>query len=508
MQPPRDEIIAKLRSIGHLQACRKFFVLLKELIEVINVDKLDPRISFYVRKDKSIFAAVNFHRALGIINKNGVWLELAFLEKNRGIIEKLDSELIISELSKGSEIIYVKFAANKTQLLDDTRLMAAWQNALIELLSRGNASPKHSLHLPELFELAENENNRNELFWEIEHPDEIFQSANLAEEKAESYQIKKPDFPKNQLFYGPPGTGKTFTAKQLAKPFAFSLITFHPSFDYHDFIEGLRPEMHNGQLNYTVKEGIFMQFCRKALLLAGYDSFVACLQDLPENRKQKFEKAPPFVVIIDEINRANVARVFGELLTLLEPNKRLGAAEETVVMLPFSHREVGVPGNLYLIGTMNSADRTTALLDNALRRRFYFKEFRTDYSLLPAIAEIDLARFLQTLNERIAYFLGPDFEIGHAYFLEITNYQELCHVMAYQVLPLLFEYFFDDKEKVRQLFGENYAAYFILKKEIDFMPQPIQSWDEPRSKNNYSIHPDLLIGVMPPVAFQIFEKSE
>lgn len=502
----REELISKLRSIGHLQACRRFFLLLKEAIEVINVDEQDARISFYTRKDKGISATINLHRALAISNKNGVWFELAFLEKDRNLIENLSKHLLITDLAKDTGIVYVKFSADESHLLEDTRLMVAWQNALIELLSRGAASPKHPIHNLLLFQLAENENARNELFWEVEHPSEVFRSVEIVAEPTEQYKLTKPAFSKNQLFYGPPGTGKTYTAKQLASAYAYGVLTFHPAFGYHDFVEGLRPEVLNGQVNYSVKEGIFLQFCRKALHLAGYDSFAACLQDSAENRKIKLGNAKPFVVLIDEMNRANIASVFGELITLLEPNKRLGEAEEMVVQLPYSLREVGIPTNLYLIGTMNAADRTTTVIDNALRRRFSFRAFQPNYVLLPVIDGIETATFLSTLNERISYYLGEDFEVGHAYLMGVSTYEQLCEAMVYQLIPLLFEYFADAPEKVPFLFGDHLPekqAKFILSQMIDYQPQATNGWDEPSTKYKFRINPELLTATLDKSAFLI-----
>ena len=133
-------------------------------------------------------------------------------------------------------------------------------------------------------------------------------------------------------------------------------MTFHQSYGYEDFIEGLRPELKDGQVNYSVRPGIFRKACEKAA-------------SSTEN----------YVLIIDEINRANISKVFGELITLLEPDKREGKTNAITVKLPYSHKLFSVPANLYLIGTMNTADRSIALLDTALRRRFEFEELQPDY---------------------------------------------------------------------------------------------------------------------------------
>lgn len=179
-------------------------------------------------------------------------------------------------------------------------------------------------------------------------------------------------------------------------------------------------------------------------------------KDVWRRPERKTTERRNFVLILDEINRGNIARIFGELITLVEESRRIGRRDETKVTLPYSGDEFGVPENLYLVGTMNTADRSIALLDTALRRRFEFVEMMPDSSLLDReVAEVDLGSLLDAMNGRIRFLRDREHQIGHTYFLEVSDLEGLRKVFQDRILPLLQEYFYDDWAKIEAVLGNN-----------------------------------------------------
>ena len=323
------------------------------------------------------------------------------------------------------------------------------------------------------------------LFWQSSPP--APPPTTIVSEPETPYRADQTTHPLNTILYGPPGTGKTWhtvtrtvaiiegrgtsevekeARKKVKRQFEeyrdsghIEMVTFHQNATYEDFIEGIRPvltetdQAHakdqtgaNGQaspdrsspgdIQYEMRPGVFRRIAKRA-------------QEHPDQR---------YVLVIDEINRGNIARIFGELITLIEDTKRQGEDDEARVTLPGSQDEFSVPSNLYILGTMNTADRSIALLDTALRRRFTFEEMMPDPShkkVNKIVDNVDYGKLLKAINRRIAVLLDRDHQIGHTYFLGVKTTQALAKAFQHSIVPLLQEYFYDDWEKIQAVLNDN-----------------------------------------------------
>jgi hypothetical protein len=278
----------------------------------------------------------------------------------------------------------------------------------------------------------------------------------------------------------------------------YKFTTFHQSYSYEDFIEGIKPRLSEdknedeteqvAEIEYEIKPGIFYNACDKAAQLAGYSDLQEALQDKKEGRADKFSKAQPYYLIIDEINRGNVANIFGELITLIEKDKRLGEQQETIVNLPYSKDDFGVPANLILIGTMNTADRSIEALDSALRRRFTFIEKSPEPSLLNQprykLEEINLDAMLKAINNRIELLLDKDHLVGHSYFMGIKTIEDLIATFQNKVIPLLEEYFYGKPQMIGLVLG---PAFLKEKEPVQLFSEFDTDFSDFQEKKRYEI---------------------
>ncbi len=374
-------------------------------------------------------------------------------------------------------------------------------------------------------------------------------------------------YPLNQILYGPPGTGKTYNTinkaieiienrivsddedrNDLKNKFEdykengqIEFITFHQSYGYEEFVEGIKAKTGENGIEYNVEEGVFKKLCKIAkgkikeinvnnLNLDNYidigqifktygSSFnltslnpikitIKSGTEYPVSEKEIFDylklgtfgstdlgsnltyspyiakyifnkintssenSMKNYILIIDEINRGNISKIFGELITLIEPSKRIGEDEEIFLKLPNSPEPFGVPSNLYIIGTMNTADRSIAQLDTALRRRFVFEEMMPRPELLKdvIIDTINISEMIVAINERIEYIYDREHTIGHSYFLPLINNptkDKLDEIFKINIIPLLAEYFYGDWGDIISILNND----FICEKELKYKPK-------------------------------------
>jgi hypothetical protein len=313
----------------------------------------------------------------------------------------------------------------------------------------------------------------------------------------------------NAILFGPPGTGKTYETISRAllylgegisddkrgeqkKRFAelqsdgrVFFTTFHQNMAYEEFIEGIKPQKprdEDDSLKYVIEDGLFMRACVEATFdymvsnFEVFENYREIGEDLDPESFYEYKKkhvqsflddreyevvendhSNSFVFIIDEINRGNVSQIFGELITLIEPDKRLGRAETLFVDLPYSKHSFAVPPNLYILGTMNTADRSVEALDTALRRRFSFIPKLPDPGILkPTNDGIELSTLLSKINERLTVLKDSDHTIGHAWFWDVKDLADLKEIYANKILPLLQEFFYNDYEKLGLVLGDSF----------------------------------------------------
>ena len=313
-------------------------------------------------------------------------------------------------------------------------------------------------------------------------------ASNLGRHLKKNYRIHveqtfarmEQQYPLNQILYGPPGTGKTWHTVNLAVAIIddksevddyenkdrkkitgrfdelkqtgqIEMVTFHQNYAYEDFIEGIRPVLSEKQgpgnkeqgdksdIKYELSSGVFKKISMEA-------------QGAQNNGNKRY------VLIIDEINRGNIAKIFGELITLIEESKRLGNDDGATTTLPYSKKSFSIPKNLYIIGTMNTADRSIALLDTALRRRFDFVEMMPDpkhSGISKDIQGVNCQELLEKINERIRILHDRDHQIGHTYFLDVKDLDSLAKAFKNRIIPLLQEYFYENWEKIDLVLNRN-----------------------------------------------------
>ena len=255
-----------------------------------------------------------------------------------------------------------------------------------------------------------------------------------------------------------------------AKKQRFSFVSFHQAYGYEEFVEGIRPHIaDNGQMSYRIESGAFLRLCQQA----------------------KHDPSHRYAMLIDEINRANVARVFGELMSLIEPTKRAGQTDSLSVNLAYSHQPFSVPSNVDIYATMNSQDHSLSPLDMAFRRRFEFIECQPQPQLLGKVmasgVEIDLAKLLTALNERISQNLAKDSQLGHSFLWGIDSLQALSATFSQSIIPQVAQACQHHGQILQAIFGQRFIRLVDNKKATGFMAQQAgfdintQALDDPNS---------------------------
>ena len=250
----------------------------------------------------------------------------------------------------------------------------------------------------------------------------------------------------------------------------FSFVSFHQAYGYEEFVEGIRPHIaDNGQMSYRIESGAFLRLCQQA----------------------KHDPSHRYAMLIDEINRANVARVFGELMSLIEPSKRAGQTDSLSVNLAYSRQPFSVPSNVDIYASMNSQDHSLSPLDMAFRRRFEFIECQPQPQLLGKVMangiEIDLAKLLTVLNERISQNLAKDSQLGHSFLWGIDSLHALSAAFSQSIIPQVAQACQHHGQILQAIFGQTFIRLVDNKKATGFMAQQAgfdihtQALDDPNS---------------------------
>lgn len=583
-----DSFLKKLKGIDDKQIRSHNPIIYKDILENngLVVDSLDY---FLIPFNPSVFSLEDYfnnNKDEDLIWDENVGLtSLKNMKPNNKIFFYASGESIICFYGIIKEIRDGKFIINKIQKL------------------------KNTISLDKVKEYNFNPSQSSQNFSNVFVLNYLLLANNLIKVKKMIQNI-----PLNQILYGPPGTGKTYhtidkaleiiskeekiqipseddriNRKKLFDEYVKNgqivFTTFHQSYGYEEFVEGIKPVMNNEansqEIQYKIKDGIFKELCEKALdnykvslltqeefvksedlenkieifldelvdqqkfiekiqsggfkleeynekyriitddtnanlylnleifktllenkdkIINGrsikqilnnkhrrqIDSYYFQLVKLFKEREQDYKvdnnpsekpELKPYIIIIDEINRGNVSKIFGELITLIEPSKRIGVEEELKVTLPYSKKEFGVPKNVYIIGTMNTADRSITSLDTALRRRFEFIEMMPDVSKLSMDCEgINLQELLKAINTRIEYLLDREKTIGHAFFMSeavkfnkdnwckpdeyeedwyVLSISKLKSIFQNKIIPLLQEYFYNDYALISAVLNDN-----------------------------------------------------